>query len=253
MNRITAVLVVSLLVAKFAAAETATLKMRFVFDGDPPPRKPINGLPAGLGAAAPIESEHLIVGPKTKGIKNVVVYLSTGRGAAEIEIPTSKPQTRTMSMANFRFDPHVLIAHTGDTLELAPKDQVTYAPNIMFFKNPASGLYVPPGKPHRFSLRFDEPAPVPVNCNVHSWMRAYVVVLNHPFAAVSDAEGELTISGLPPGRTLAFRVFHEAGRVSKVKLAGVETEWSRQRFEVDLVPGLNDLGEIHVSPEMLAR
>src|SRR5262249_30256770 len=40
---------------------------------------------------------------------------------------------------------------------------------------------------------------IPVKCNQHSWMSAYIGVMGHPFFAVSDSAGSFSIKGLPPG------------------------------------------------------
>jgi hypothetical protein len=54
---------------------------------------------------------------------------------------------------------------------------------------------------------------IPVKCDVHAWMRSYIGVLDHPFYAVTDANGNFAIDGLPPGQyTIAawHEVFGEA-------------------------------------------
>ncbi|MEP6706535.1 MAG: carboxypeptidase regulatory-like domain-containing protein [Pyrinomonadaceae bacterium] len=51
---------------------------------------------------------------------------------------------------------------------------------------------------------------VPVKCNQHPWMKAYIGVLKHPFFAVSNADGSFEIKGVPAGKyTLA--AWHEGG------------------------------------------
>jgi hypothetical protein len=40
---------------------------------------------------------------------------------------------------------------------------------------------------------------IPLRCNNHPWMQAYLNVVNNPFFAVSDLDGHYTIAGLPPG------------------------------------------------------
>ena len=40
---------------------------------------------------------------------------------------------------------------------------------------------------------------IPVKCNLHPWMRAYVNVSDHPFFAVTGDNGSFEIAGLPPG------------------------------------------------------
>jgi len=98
----------------------------------------------------------------------------------------------------------------------------------------------------------NEPAPIPVDCNIHPWMKSYVVVLDHPFAAVSDENGDLTIKGLPAGEELVFRVYHEAGGIKEVEINGKSEEWSRSRFKVDVKPGMNDLGTVVIPTDALS-
>jgi hypothetical protein len=49
---------------------------------------------------------------------------------------------------------------------------------------------------------------VPVKCNVHPWMIAYIGVLPHPFHAVSGEDGTFSITGLPPG-DYVIEAWHE--------------------------------------------
>jgi len=51
---------------------------------------------------------------------------------------------------------------------------------------------------------------VPVKCNQHPWMKAYVGVLKHPFFAVSGEDGSFTIKGVPPGKYTVV-AWHEGG------------------------------------------
>jgi hypothetical protein len=49
---------------------------------------------------------------------------------------------------------------------------------------------------------------VPLQCDVHGWMKAYVGVVEHPYFAVSVSDGSFTISGLPDG-TYTIEAWHE--------------------------------------------
>jgi len=40
---------------------------------------------------------------------------------------------------------------------------------------------------------------VPVKCNIHGWMHAYIGVLDHPYFTVTGEDGKFTIANLPPG------------------------------------------------------
>jgi len=108
----------SLLTATIADAQTATLKMRFVLDGSTPPIRQILLPPALAPPGGPLMNEWLQVDPESKGIKNVVVYVHTGRGGSKLDPIPYDGNERLLAMANARFDPHVLIARTGDKLKL---------------------------------------------------------------------------------------------------------------------------------------
>ncbi len=58
------------------------------------------------------------------------------------------------------------------------------------------------------------------------------------------------MQGLPTGK-LVFRANHEAGAIREVKINGKDEEWSRSRFEVDIKPGMNDLGTVVVPADAL--
>jgi hypothetical protein len=49
---------------------------------------------------------------------------------------------------------------------------------------------------------------IPVKCNIHSWMHAYIGVTDNPYYAVSARDGTFTIPNLPPG-TYTLSVWHE--------------------------------------------
>jgi len=65
---------------------------------------------------------------------------------------------------------------------------------------------------------------VPLQCNQHPWMRAYVSVMTHPYFAVSSEDGKFEINNLPPGEyTLAAvqEKFGEQTRKIKVEPKGI--------------------------------
>src|SRR5690606_2719208 len=75
---------------------------------------------------------------------------------------------------------------------------------------------------------FDEPGPVRLVCDVgHTWEHAWVHVFEHPYFAVSDAEGRFRISDVPPGR-YQLRGWHEGWRAQG-------TEAGRPRYSSPIV------------------
>ena len=60
-------------------------------------------------------------------------------------------------------------------------------------------LTAPSGRPLDFTYEKPEEF-LRFKCDVHPWMFSYVSVLNHPFHAVTDADGKFEIKGLPDGK-----------------------------------------------------
>ncbi|HBE61872.1 MAG TPA: hypothetical protein DDX19_03690 [Rhodopirellula baltica] len=238
-----------------ASAHTADLRMQFLLDGPAPPPEPLDvDRDKAVCGQLNLLDERLLVDQETKGIQNVVVYLYTGRGGTQL--PASKPskQTRKLLAKECRFEPHVVLAQSGDTLIFDVSEaKVGHNININFFRNNHSGILIPAGNNRDFSLQKAEPAPLPIDCNIHPWMRAWLVVLDHPYAAVSDAQGRIEIKGLPENQELTFRVFHEDARhLTNVTIDGNVQQWDRNRFQVTLAKGTNDLGQVKLSPENFA-
>ena len=51
---------------------------------------------------------------------------------------------------------------------------------------------------------------VPIKCNQHPWMKAYIGVVKHPFYAVTKEDGSYEIKGVPAG-TYTVVAWHEKG------------------------------------------
>jgi hypothetical protein len=49
---------------------------------------------------------------------------------------------------------------------------------------------------------------IPLQCNVHGWMHANLAVLDHPYFAVTGADGSFSLAGLPAG-TYVIEAWHE--------------------------------------------
>jgi plastocyanin len=244
-------------IAAFVTTHTIAgdLKIRFEYEGpafEPAPIDVRRGV--AFCANQNLIDETLIVNPKNKGIKNVVVYVYTGRGGAKIPPVEPSSDTRALAYQNCRFAPHILTMQAGDTLKIINRDPVGHNANLNFLRNGTSGRMIPRNNAEEISLDEAEPAPIPVECNIHPWMKAYVVILDHPYVGVSNDDGDLVIEGLPE-ENLTFRVWVEAasGALTSVRINGVEQHWSRNRFEYPIKAGENDMGTVTLTADQLAR
>ncbi len=234
---------VTLFISSATNVRAGDLKIRFEYAGDHKDPATIDpNKDKDFCGKHKISNDRLIVNKDNKGIKNVLVYVYTGRGGSEIDPVDAKKSEVILANDKCRFEPHIVICQTGDTLTVTNPDAVGHNANLPFFKNDPQNFLIPPMDKKSVELTAEEPAPIPVECNIHPWMKAYVVVLEHPYVGLSDENGDLVIKNLPVGKKLSFRVFHEAGKIDEVKIDGKDEKWSRSRFDVEIKEGENDLG-----------
>ena len=106
------------------------------------------------------------------------------------------------------YAPHVIGVVAGQTLSIHNADDVSHNIHPMPKNNREWSSQQTPGAPD-IQHRFPHPeVMIAVKCNVHSWMRAYIGVLDHPFFAVTGGDGEFTFDGVPPG-DYTVAVWHE--------------------------------------------
>ncbi|MEO1525674.1 MAG: methylamine utilization protein [Planctomycetota bacterium] len=236
----------SLTLSTAASAETGTLRVTFKYKGTAPAASTIDPTnDKAFCGKKDIPDESLIVNKDNNGIKNVMLYVYTGRGGTKLPKMDLEPKVHELANKECRFEPHIVVAKVGDTVRVTNPDEVGHNANFAFFKNEGQNPTVPAGGSVDIKLEETEPAPIPVTCNIHNWMQARVLVLDHPFAAVSDENGVLEIKDIPVGE-ITFRGNHESGSMTKVIIEGKETDWKRGRFEIEIKPGMNDLGVVEI-------
>lgn len=191
------------------AAEEATLKGRFLLKGSvPKPTEFDLGRDACCVEAAP-KDERWLVGPSGE-LANVVVSLRVGQDES-IPNQTQKDVTevpQTLTNKDCRFTPRITLMRVGQTLCLANDDPTTHNVAATFGRNTSLNVVLAPEKTREFLMAKPERKPMPVSCNIHPYMKGYVFVCDHPFAAVTDRNGEFEISHLPIGEW-QFQFWHE--------------------------------------------
>jgi plastocyanin len=140
------------------------------------------------------ESEDLVLSP-TNGIRNVVVSLQ-GVPASSKAPPI--PGAAKMDQKRCVFVPRVVVVPVGGSVEFLNSDRLLH--NVR-----GGGKENPPfnrAQPHArtISIAFRNPEVLRVDCDLHSWMRGWIVVAEHPFYAVTNEEGEFVFENVPPGK-----------------------------------------------------
>jgi plastocyanin len=169
---------------------TGTVK----FAGDPPAPEKFQVTKDTGACGTEKTKEDLLVGAD-KGIANVVVKVNASKGA-ELK-PADKKIT--FDQKGCQYKPHVTLVPAGSTLEVLNPDGVLHNVHVMGKANPEKNQAMPKFR-KTLDWKVDKPEwPVEVKCDAHPWMKAYWVVMDTPYYAVTDEKGSFTIDNLPAG------------------------------------------------------
>jgi hypothetical protein len=176
----------------------ATIEGTVQFSGQRPTPKPIDMSddPACVQAykGKPYD-EALVIGP-TNRLANVFVYVEKGLEGKNFEVPSAPV---VINQTGCWFVPRVVGIQTDQVLQVVNSDPITHNIHPLAVFNREWNHSQAAGDPP-MERRFSKPEiMIPVKCNIHSWMHAWIGVLPHPYFAVSNNAGTFQIPNLPPG------------------------------------------------------
>ena len=190
-----AVAVVSALVAASptVAAAHGTIKGTIRFGGGPLDDKKVPITIDQYICGKEKESERVVLSAD-RGIANAVVYLQT---APALPRPPAPPAPVHLDQKQCAFVPRVVVVPAGGTVEFLNSDRLLHNLHSRSKENDSFNKTQPKGR--TIPIVFSRPEIVRIDCDLHSWMRAWVVVAAHPFYAVTTERGEFTLTGVPAG------------------------------------------------------
>ena len=195
------------------AATAGTISGTVKYTGAKPKPKPIDmsSDPSCVAAhKGKAYDESLIVGAKG-GLGNAFVFIEKGLEGKHFATPTAAV---TIDQAGCWFRPRVLGLQTGQTLDVVNSDPVTHNIHPMATVNREWNHSQGPGDPPMHRTFSKQEIMIPVKCNIHGWMHAFIGVVDHPYFATTKDDGSFTLPNLPPG-TYTVTAWHEAlGRQS---------------------------------------
>ncbi|QIE30027.1 hypothetical protein SBC1_77810 (plasmid) [Caballeronia sp. SBC1] len=124
-------------------------------------------------------------------VKDAIVYATPVSG----KLPATKPTGAVIDQIKRQFVPLVSVAQTGAAITFPNKDNIehdvySFSPAKRFELNLYHGI---PAKP----VVFDNPGLVVMGCNIHDTMVAYLLLVDTPYFAKTDANGRADIDNLP--------------------------------------------------------
>ena len=154
--------------------------------------------------AAPPTDEAVIVNANGT-LADVFVYVKSGLPASYTAPAPAGPVT--LDQDGCRYHPHVLGIMVGQTLAIKNADGILHNIKAKAVKNRPFNVSQPTSMTTPRTFTAPE-VMIPLECNVHGWMHAWLAVLPHPFYAVTGADGSFSLKGLPPG-TYTIEAWHE--------------------------------------------
>jgi len=181
---------------------------KIMLDGTPPKPKVIN-----MAAVQSCRKDHIgnpattedVVPGDGGTLQNVVVYLKGDFRAYAFDVPQTPA---TLDQGGCQFKPHVVALMVGQALDISSTDKVSHNVNAMAKVN-ANWNHTESAnaQPYRQSFGRAEVA-IPVKCNIHPWMKAYIAVLDSPYFSVTGPDGSFALKNIPPG-TYTLTAWHE--------------------------------------------
>lgn len=230
------------------AAPTAgfgTIKGRLVWGGAEAPKQPEikPNKDAEVCGKDQIFERDLVVDPETKGVKFAFAYLPAPKGKnpeAEKTLLDAHP-TVEIDQVSCQFVPYAAAGTNKQQWVFKSSDATGHNVHYQGFVNSANFALPPKGSATK-TLNPDK-RPTPLVCDIHPWMKGYLLILDHPFFAVTGEDGSFEITGVPEGKQNLVVWQSKAGFVTKGGLKGMDVEVK--------AGGTTNLGDIVLSPEMV--
>ena len=173
---------------------------------------------------------------QTGALAEAVVALSS-RSLRNLS-PPDEPAEREMDQKDYRFVPETIAICAGDTVRFTNSDPAIHNVRTSDGSRPFN-INIGTGAEHvqEFDRAGGLRRPIRIGCVLHSTMRAWIYVFDHPFYTLTQSDGEFRFEGVPAGE-YTLNMMHPAGELS----------WSR---EVTIEPGQEISLDVEVSPDNL--
>ncbi|MGD2115027.1 MAG: carboxypeptidase regulatory-like domain-containing protein [Acidobacteriota bacterium] len=210
---------------------SATISGTITYVGQVPSFQPINMDADPVCAEKhdePVYPETLVLGDGNT-VANIFVQVKDTFAQEDYPAPSAPV---VVDQRGCLYHPHVVGVLAGQPLQFWNSDAILHNVHGTPSANREFNLGMPATLKEK-SVTLNTPEEfVPVKCDVHPWMSAYVAVMTHPYFDVTTDDGRYEIT-VPPG-TYTVEAWHErlGTRTSEVTVADGET--ASVDFELDV-------------------
>jgi hypothetical protein len=220
--------------------DAATIQGHVMFEGAAPqlPRIDMRDEPdcADRHAEQPVQEE---VAARDGNLANVFVYVKEG---LDRDFPAPR-QGALLDQEGCIYHPRVIGVQAGQPLIVRNSDGLLHNVNATPTRNRGFNFSQPVDMETTRTFTTQE-VMIPIRCDVHGWMRAYIGVVDHPYFSVSQEDGTFTIENLPPG-DYVLEAWHEqyGTQTANVTVPPDGTAEATFTYSADMAGALVPLGE----------
>ena len=137
--------------------------------------------------------DRLIVG-SSGGVANTVVYLKNISSGKALDLPVAR---RSLNQKFCRYEPHILLVPKSEAISIQSSDHVLHT---VHSDGAANFNLAFPLTDHVTMQTLNTPGLINLKCNGgHTWMNAEIMVVTHPYYAVTAEDGKFELTDVPPG------------------------------------------------------
>jgi len=187
------------------AGNGATVVGQVIFKGSVPASRTVEVTRDPDFCGASVSIQNLVVDSSSKGVQGAVVNVE---GLANPSGKTPPPTPPELRNRHCTFVPRIGTAMAKSRLHVTNEDPVMHNTHIHHGKRTFVNVAQVPGG-RTFKKRVKRPGVLNAKCDKHEFMKAYILVFDHPYYSVTDTMGHFRISGVPSGLR-ELTIWHEA-------------------------------------------
>lgn len=177
-------------------AATRSITGRAILSGKPPKERAINLDPSCSQLKNAPRSTRFFVTSEDGGFADVFVVVTEGLPARAWQA-ADKPSR--LHISGCFYEPYVSAVRAGQEIQIVNTEAVLHNALVSPNKSKTFNFAVFPNE--TMSMHINEPELfVPLKCDVHPWEFSYINVVDHPYFAMTDANGNFKLPSLPPGK-----------------------------------------------------
>lgn len=200
-----------------------------------------------------LTDESLIVHPENRGLRFAAVWVDSKEKLPIHPNHMAAPETPpVLDNKDCRFEPRVMAVRTASPVQFSNSDPVAHNVAVYGRRNTPFSEIVPASQPLEKSFAKAEVLPVRIDCSIHAWMKSWLIIQDHPYVAVTDADGNFEIRDLPAGEW-RFRFWHERpGNLTDLQTPDGPKTLDKGIWVIRIVPGeTTELGLLQIESKQL--